>query len=312
MTTKNEVFIPPRNKSDMTGHLKNLIENKRVSIYIDSANLYFASSIAKIKIDFIHLSKWFRANCKLTGINFYSAYDPDEPKQLDFLQELTEAGYRIVKKPVKIFENSKKGNMDIELAVDCLTQKDLYDIVILLSGDGDFSYLIQALDSVGKDTIILGIGGFTSYELHQEASNYFFLNRIMDVWSPRKKKGKKKKISTPQMPLKTDVLNKEDKPVESEVKTSLKAIAKTNSANPSKITKLLDPKEKLKKLKGTTPKKLTTKAKPTLQKSNHIKKLTTKKKVTKEQPKKSSPKVTKKQSPAKKTSSSNKEPKIFL
>ncbi len=197
-------FIPPKNKSDMTSHLKKLIEKKRVSVYIDSANLYFSSNMAKMKIDFIHLSHWFRTHCKLTGLNFYTAYDPEEDKQLDFISELKDDGYRIVKKPLKVFKDSaKKGNMDIELAVDCIRQKDMYDTVILLSGDGDFSYLVQALSDLGKDTIILGVGGFTSYELHQEADNYFFLNRIRDVWSrPRKRKtaGTKKSVSKKDSP----------------------------------------------------------------------------------------------------------------
>lgn len=217
-------FVPPRNKSDMTNHLKKLIKDKRVSLYIDSANLYFASNMAKLKIDFIHLSHWFRSNCKLTGLNFYTAYDPEEAKQLGFIDELKDEGYRIVKKPLKVFSNSaKKGNMDIELAVDCIRQKDMYDTVILLSGDGDFSYLVQALSDLGKDTIILGVGGFTSYELHQEADNYFFLNRIRDVWSrPRKRtarKTTKSKTNTSSKKTKSTQKNTtQDKPTPTENK----------------------------------------------------------------------------------------------
>jgi uncharacterized LabA/DUF88 family protein len=259
MNNKKDAFIPPRNKSDMTNHLRKLIAGKRVSIYIDSANLYFASNIAKIKIDFIHLSKWFREHCKLTGINFYTAYDPEEQKQLDFLTELTDEGYRIVKKPVKIFENSKKGNMDIELAVDCITQKDLYDIVILLSGDGDFSYLIQALDTMGKDTIILGIGGFTSYELHQEADNYYFLNRIMDVWSSRRKNTRNNANPNPILPMKNESLNID----ETKIKTNLSE-SKIAIAQPKKIKKTqLKVKETTTIVTNQPPKKSVTTAKPT-------------------------------------------------
>ena len=237
-TSKKEVFIPPRNKSDMTGNLRKLIKDKRVSIYIDSANLYFASNIAKIRIDFIHLAHWFRQNSRLTGINFYTAFDPEETKQLQFIDELKQEGYRLVTKPIKVFENSKKGNMDIELAVDCITQKDLYDVVILLSGDGDFSYLIQALDSMGKDTIILGVGGFTSYELHQEADNYFFLNRIMDVWSNRQKK--KSRVKTASLPGKKEVIDQDeterDRILRAEAKHVPKVLPDTQPA-PKKATR---------------------------------------------------------------------------
>jgi uncharacterized LabA/DUF88 family protein len=231
MTNKKEDFVPPRNKSDMTNHLKKLVKGKRVSVYIDSANLYFASSIAKIHIDFIHLSQWFRQNTKLTGINFYTAFDPEESKQLDFIEELRNEGYRLVTKPIKIFENSKKGNMDIELAVDCITQKDMYDVVILLSGDGDFSYLIQALDSIGKDTIILGIGGFTSYELHQEADNYFFLNRIYDVWSG----GRNRKSKQTALPAKKIIIDQEQSDAIKHAKEEIKHVSK--QAKPIQLEK---------------------------------------------------------------------------
>jgi uncharacterized LabA/DUF88 family protein len=181
MVSKSD-FIPPKNKNDLTPLLSSLIKNKRVSVFIDSANLYYASSTANLKIDYFQAARWFQSHCNLTGLNFYTAYDPFDQKQQDFFNDLEKSGYRLIKKPIKVFADSIKGNMDIELAVDALLHKDTYDILILISGDGDFHYLVRALENIGKNTIILGVGGFTSFELHQEAHNYFFLNRIASVW----------------------------------------------------------------------------------------------------------------------------------
>ena len=175
-------FIPQKNRNDLTGQFAKLVAGRRVSVVIDAANLYYASSVSKIKIDYFQVASWFKTNCKTVNLNFYTAFDPEDVKQIEFFETLEASGYNVVKKPIKVFEDSKKGNMDIELAVDAVTQKDSYDILILLSGDGDFTYLISALEILGKETIILGIGGFTSYELHQEAGRYFFLNRISHVW----------------------------------------------------------------------------------------------------------------------------------
>jgi uncharacterized LabA/DUF88 family protein len=180
-------FIPPRNRSDMTHSLARLIDKKKVGIYIDAANLYHGSHIAKINIDYNQLISWFKAHCKVKNANFYSAYDVDDQKQIDFLNDLEKNGYNVVKKPLKVFEHSKKGNMDIEIAVDCLLNQNMYDVLVLMSGDGDFGYLVHALDVLGKETIIIGIGGFTSFDLHTEADNYFFLNRIREVWGAQKK-----------------------------------------------------------------------------------------------------------------------------
>ena len=180
--TDKQGFIPQKNRNDLTSHFSKSVANKKVSVAIDAANLYYASSISKIKIDYFQVAEWFKLNCKSVNLNFYTAFDPEDAKQLEFFAGLEEAGYKVVKKPIKIFEDSKKGNMDIELAVDAVVQQDSYEILILLSGDGDFTYLVSALEKLGKQTIILGIGGFTSYELHQEAGRYFFLNRISHVW----------------------------------------------------------------------------------------------------------------------------------
>jgi uncharacterized LabA/DUF88 family protein len=180
-------FKAPKNRNDLTGILANIIQNKKVAIFVDGANLYFAASVAHLRIDYKQIYNWFASKCELSNLNYYTAFDPEDDKQGTFLDEMDKTGYRIIKKPIKVYENFTKGNMDIELAVDALMQKDDYEILVLISGDGDFRYLVKALESQGKTSIILGIGGFTSFELHQEADNYFFLNRISKVWQGQRK-----------------------------------------------------------------------------------------------------------------------------
>jgi len=185
-------FIPPKNKDDLTPYLASIIKNKRVNVFVDSANLYHAANIAKLNIHYPQIVRWFKSRCKLNQVNFYTAYDPEDPKQIDFMEELEEAGFRVVKKPIKVYANSIKGNMDIELTVDAMQDLGGYDILVLISGDGDFHYLVKALEDAKKKTVIISVGGFTSYELHQEADSYFFFNRIHSVWKQDKRKGRKK------------------------------------------------------------------------------------------------------------------------
>lgn len=170
-------------KSDLTKNLQKLIKDKNVSVFIDAGNLYHAASKSSIKLDFLQIASWFKNKSKKASLNFYTAFNPDNKLQLEFLENLQQAGYNICKKPIKIFENlSKKGNMDVELAVDAIDKAKSYDVFVLFSGDGDFHYLVKYLENMGKTSIILSLGGFTSYELHQDADNYFFLNRISNVW----------------------------------------------------------------------------------------------------------------------------------
>lgn len=174
-------------KSDLTKNLRKEIKNKRVSVFIDAGNLYHAAVKSGLKLDFARISEWFQKYAKISSINFYTAFNPDNKTQLEFLEYLKKNDYNVCQKPIKIFENlSKKGNMDIELAVDAIDFSPEYDVFVLFSGDGDFHYLIKYLEKLNKTSIILSLGGFTSYELHQDADHYFFLDRISSVWKKPK------------------------------------------------------------------------------------------------------------------------------
>jgi uncharacterized LabA/DUF88 family protein len=238
---KKDNFIPPKNKNDMTTVLKSLIKKKNVGVFIDSANLYYAANKASLKIDYFQISRWFQHNCNLTSLNFYTAYDPLDQRQGDFFKDLEKSGYTLIKKPIRVFADSVKGNMDIDLAVDVMMQQEKFDILVLISGDGDFQRLIQALDQLGKKTIILGVGGFTSYELHQEADNYFFLNRIQEVWKkPRTRSTASKQVKLPSK------LEKETSTKSSSKTTSKKSDSKTDSKQKSKTKEKSLPRVRLK------------------------------------------------------------------
>lgn len=63
---------------------------------------------------------------------------------------LRKYGYEVVLKPTVDFEGKVKGNVDAELVLHTVIEKDNYDKAIIVSGDGDFRCLIDYLDSIGK------------------------------------------------------------------------------------------------------------------------------------------------------------------
>lgn len=172
----------PKIRSDQVENLAKILKNKRIAVFIDAANLYYAGVKAGIRPSFETLAQWFKQQSVLTHLNFYTAYDPEGSEQMEFLSNLEKIGYTVIKKPIKIFETLTKGNMDIELAVDAMTLANSYDVCILMSGDGDFSYLMNHLKVQKKETIVLSVGGYTSYELHKSTDHYFFLDRLGKIW----------------------------------------------------------------------------------------------------------------------------------
>ena len=179
-------------KPNLSLSLKSVLKDKKVFVLIDGANLYHAAHQAKINIDFPTLYSWFKDNSRLEKIIYYTAHNPEDEKQQTFISTLEETGYEIVKKPIKVFATQTKGNLDVELTVDAILNLEKYDILVLLSGDGDFTYLLQKLYTFNKKVVVLGVGGFVSYELHQEADSYYFLDRVRNIWQARKKPKNKK------------------------------------------------------------------------------------------------------------------------
>jgi uncharacterized LabA/DUF88 family protein len=172
-----------RNKNDLENLLISNLGSDRICVLVDAANFFHSALKANIRIDFLQVASWFKLNTNNSlSLRFYTAYNPLDSKQIEFLSKLQEVGYQIIKKPIKTLDNIVKGNMDIELAVDAVRLIPEYDTMVLMSGDGDFTYLVNHLEQNYKKTILLGIGGYTSFELHKVADSYFFLNRISKVW----------------------------------------------------------------------------------------------------------------------------------
>ena len=107
-----------------------------------------------------------------------SSDDPDEELTTQrFVQPFMDLGYRIVTKPLKRYSNgTMKANFDVELAIDVLTMSDRLDIVVLMSGDGDFRRLVELVASKGVRVEVVAFGPSTAAELRAVADEYTDLN----------------------------------------------------------------------------------------------------------------------------------------
>ncbi|WP_339521450.1 NYN domain-containing protein [Pseudomonas sp. EL_65y_Pfl2_R96] len=65
---------------------------------------------------------------------------------------LEESGFRLHTKPPKLYQSSEKASITkttVDIAVDILLHSDRLERVVLVSGDGDFVRLVQALQDKG-------------------------------------------------------------------------------------------------------------------------------------------------------------------
>lgn len=99
-------------------------------------------------------------------------------KRVRFYQKLNEFGYKLYLKPVKLHEQDdettkRKANCDVDMAFHLMKEKDNFDRVIVLSGDGDFLPVLKYLKENGKEITILARGVRTAKEIRQFAGSNF-------------------------------------------------------------------------------------------------------------------------------------------
>ncbi len=98
--------------------------------------------------------------------------------RIRFYLKLQKFGYRLFLKPVKTYyqENGstqRKANCDVEMAFYLMKEKDNFDRVIILSGDGDFLPVMKYLKEIRKEVIVLARGPRTAKEIRQFAGSNF-------------------------------------------------------------------------------------------------------------------------------------------
>ncbi|TSC75731.1 MAG: hypothetical protein G01um101430_225 [Parcubacteria group bacterium Gr01-1014_30] len=95
-----------------------------------------------------------------------------------FYLKLEQFGYELHLKPVKLYDQDdgttkRKANCDVDMAFYLMKEKDNFDKVIILSGDGGFLPVLKYLKSQGKEVIILARGPRTAKEIRQFAGSNF-------------------------------------------------------------------------------------------------------------------------------------------
>ena len=99
-------------------------------------------------------------------------------QRVRFYLKLQKFGYELYLKPVKLYEQEdgstkRKANCDVDMTFYLMKEKDNFDRVIILSGDGDFLPVLKYLKEQGKEIVILARGPRAAREIRQFAGSNF-------------------------------------------------------------------------------------------------------------------------------------------
>jgi uncharacterized LabA/DUF88 family protein len=152
----------------------------RIAIFIDGNNLFHAARSVGVEIDYAKLLDMLCGQDTLLRAFFYTGVDQNAERQQGFLLWMRRNGYRVVQKDLKTFpDGTKKANLDVEIAVDMLSLADKYDTAILVSGDEDFAYAVNAVAYKGVRVEIAGFRSNTSPRLIDVADRFIELDAII-------------------------------------------------------------------------------------------------------------------------------------
>ncbi|MGH9949605.1 MAG: NYN domain-containing protein [Pyrinomonadaceae bacterium] len=153
-----------------------------VAIFIDGNNLFHAARFHNIDIDYNKLLRMLLGDGRLLRAFFYTGVDAGAERQQGFLLWMRRNGFRVVQKELKTFyDGTRKANLDVEIAVDMLSLAGRYDTAVLVSGDEDFVYAVNAVAYKGCRVEVAGFRSNTAPRLIDVADFFIDLGEIGDI-----------------------------------------------------------------------------------------------------------------------------------
>lgn len=160
----------------------------RVAIFIDGSNLYHAlkTNFGRQDLNFAEFASKLCGSRRLFRIYYYNVLlDPNQwpeghREQQEFLNILRLTPYleaRLGSTKLGPSAPVEKG-IDVMLATDLLyfAWRDFYDVAVLVSGDGDFAYALQAVKNLGKYVEVASFRSGVSRDLLEVADNRHILD----------------------------------------------------------------------------------------------------------------------------------------
>lgn len=146
---------------------------QRVAVLIDVQNFYHsAKNLYKKRVNFKEILKTAVGDRQLIRAFAY-VVSTETGEEKTFFEVLQKMGIEIRVKDLQIYYGGlKKADWDVGLAIDAVRLASSVDVIVLMSGDGDFIPLVEFLKNKGTQVEVMAFGKSASSKL-QEVADYF-------------------------------------------------------------------------------------------------------------------------------------------
>jgi uncharacterized LabA/DUF88 family protein len=151
---------------------------EKVAIFVDVQNIYYTVK-QSYQRHFDYHAFWNRATADRDVVAAFAyAIDKGDSKQQGFQQILRNIGFEVKLKPyIQRSDGSAKGDWDVGITLDVIEYAPKVDVIILLSGDGDFDLLLNKVrGSYRVTTEVYGVPALTAPSLIYSADRFIAIN----------------------------------------------------------------------------------------------------------------------------------------
>lgn len=168
--------------------------NQRVGIFIDVQNLYHSSkNLYHSRVNYKELIKHLVAGRQLIrsvayvvksegveGASREAVASRGPSGEAAFFEALEKAGLELRLKDLQVYPDGvKKADWDVGMAVDAIRMSSFLDVVILVTGDGDFLPLVDYLKwGVGRFVEVAAFHRSASSKLREAADKFVNIEDI--------------------------------------------------------------------------------------------------------------------------------------
>ena len=155
------------------------MKQENIAIFVDIQNIYYTVK-KKYQSNFNYTKFWKQAtNGRKVVKAIAYGIDRGDYQQRRFQNKLRDIGFNVkLKSFIQRKDGSAKGDWDVGIALDAIETAEDVDVVVLVSGDGDFDLL---MDKIGNKfdtrTEVYGVPSQTARSLINSVDCFFPINK---------------------------------------------------------------------------------------------------------------------------------------
>ena len=153
-------------------------KSQRVGVFIDVQNMYYsAKNLYNCRVNFGNIVETAVGERQLVRAIAY-VVRAGVPEEQSFFDALIKLGIETKEREVQVFlGGAKKADWDVGMVVDAIRLSPKLDVVVLVSGDGDFIPLIEYLQNMGVQTEVMAFRETASSKLVEAVDDFTDLSR---------------------------------------------------------------------------------------------------------------------------------------